>query len=117
MLPERLTRVSPALFRPIAATLVVALIWLGYVAWSSWSGAHKLEAAGIGAAAGRINVEIVLAFPPESFHLTRIQDIGRLTGVRGRSVFLKDVTSADLRALARNYWVREIHRAPGSGAG
>lgn len=117
MLPERLTRLSPALLRPIAATLVVAFVWLGYVAWSSWSGAHKLDAAGIGAVAGHIDVEIVLAFPPESFHLTRMQDIGRLTGVRGRSVFLKDVATADLRALARDYWVSEIRRVPGSGAG
>ena len=116
MLPDRRTGRS-VLFRPIVATLAVALIFLGFGVWSSWSGEQKLQAAGIGMDTGRLDLEVVLGFPPESFHLTRMQDIGRLTEVRGRSVFLKGVSPEDARALARNYWVTEIRRVPGSGAG
>ena len=48
------------------------------------------------------------SFAPEAFHLTRIQDIGRVIEVRGSSIFVMDVKAPDARALARNYWVAGV---------
>ena len=60
---------------------------------------------------GRADYRITLAFPPERFHQLMLQDLGRLTGVHGDVVDLKDVEPKALRDIARQYWVRGIERA------
>ena len=47
-------------------------------------------------------------FPPEGFHITRMQAIGRVIEVKGRSVFLMDVERDDAIELARNYWITDL---------
>ena len=61
----------------------------------------------------RLHFEVVLKFAPEAFHVTRMQQIGRVIEVRGPSVFLMDVRRDQARELARNYWVADIKRWPG----
>ena len=55
----------------------------------------------------------MLRFPPEAFHVTRMQQIGRVIEVRGASVFLMDVRRPAARELARQYWVADVRRWPG----
>jgi len=99
------------MIRPLAATLALALGYFGYEAWLDAGGARKL--AGIGVPAPKGHYELRVAFPPEGFHVTRMQAIGRLIEVKGQSVFLMDVEPQDLRAIARNYWVVGVARWKG----
>ena len=98
------------LLRPIAVTLVLALLFLGYHLWLSITGATKLGEAERPAQGARAHFEVVVDFPPEAFHITRMQAIGRLIEVKGTSVFLMDVERDDAIAIARNYWVADVKR-------
>ena len=96
------------LLRPIAATLVLALVFFGYHLWLSVTGATKLGEAERPPAGTRAHFEVVVNFPPEAFHITRMQAIGRLIEVKGTSVFLMDVERDDAIGIARNYWVADV---------
>jgi hypothetical protein len=54
-----------------------------------------------------------LNFPPERFHLTRLQNAGRLIEVRNTAVYMMDVRPGAISAIAREYWVRSIKRWAG----
>jgi hypothetical protein len=95
------------MIRPIVATLLVLAAWFGFEQWQSAGAARKLAAIEIPTKA---HYEIAVQFPPEAFHVTRMQAIGRLIEVRGTSVFLMDVAEADLRALARHHWIEGVKR-------
>jgi hypothetical protein len=99
------------MIRPLAATLALALAYFGYEAWLDAGGARKL--AGIEIPSPKGHYELRIAFPPEGFHVTRMQAIGRLIEVKGHSVFLMDVEPPDLRAMARNYWIVGVARWKG----
>jgi hypothetical protein len=99
------------MIRPLAATLALALAYFGYEAWLDAGGARKL--AGIEIPSPKGHYELRIAFPPEGFHVTRMQAIGRLIEVKGHSVFLMDVEPQDLRARARNYWIVGVARWKG----
>jgi hypothetical protein len=45
--------------------------------------------------------------------MTRLQQVGRLLGVDGRTVRIADVSRAAATAIAREYWVRAIRRDDG----
>jgi hypothetical protein len=81
--------------------------------WGAWSGRQKLTAEELAGPGDRLHFEVVLRFPPEAFHVTRMQEIGRVIEVRGASVFLMDVRRAAARELARQYWVADVRRWPG----
>jgi hypothetical protein len=93
--------------RPLAATLLIVAACVAYQLWLSAGGARKLEAAEI-APGARGGYEVLVNFAPEGFHVTRMQAIGRVMEVRERSVFLLDASPADMRALAREYWVADV---------
>jgi hypothetical protein len=95
------------LLRPLVTTLAIATVCFGYQHWLSLGGARKLEPGEI-AARAKGHYEVVLNFPPEAFHTTRMQAIGRLIEVKGASVFLMDVAAADIGELARNYWIADV---------
>jgi hypothetical protein len=99
------------MIRPLVATLALALAYLGYEAWLDAGGARKLS--GIEVPSPKGHYELRVAFPPEGFHVTRMQAIGRLIEVKGHSVFLMDVEPQDLRAIARNYWIVGVARWKG----
>jgi hypothetical protein len=98
----------PLLHRTVLVTALLGAVWLGFAGWSAWSGARKLAAAGLTGETGRLHVEVTLDFPPEAFHMTYFQALGRLIEVRGRTVYLMDVDAADVRGLARRYWVEAV---------
>ena len=96
------------LLRPIAATLLLVLLYLGYNLWLSAGGAAKLDESERPAPGVRAHFEVLVKFPPEAFHITRMQAIGRLIEVKGTSVFLMDVDRNDAIELARNYWIADL---------
>ena len=103
-----------ALFRPVAATLCIVLLCLSYNLWLAMQGGAKLSDDQRPAVGGRSDFQVVLKFAPESFHLTRMQAIGRLVKVEGDTVYLKDVGRDHAIALSRNYWVASMRRWNGS---
>jgi hypothetical protein len=89
------------------ATVAIVLCWGLFQTFNWASGAGKLEA--FGPEAGDVlAAEIVLAVVPEKFHMIILQDMGRLGGVKGNSVFLHDISGANVQMLAREYWITEI---------
>jgi hypothetical protein len=101
-----LPRPRSPLWRPVLVTLGVLCAYAGYETWLTVSGARKMAADT--PHEGKAHFEIVASFAPEAFHLTRIQDVGRVIEVRGTSIFVMDVKTADARQIARNYWIAGI---------
>ena len=56
----------------------------------------------------RVDVLVTLAFPPERFHIQKLQEHGRVSGTSGNSVQVRGVNRAALTSLARPYWVVEV---------
>jgi len=97
---------------PAFATVVIAVVVAIYVALGLLGAERKLAPLQPVAASG--SYRIVLAFAPERFHQLRLQDRGRLVEVRGDVVYMKDVSIAALRDIAREYWVTSIERWDGA---
>lgn len=97
----------------MVATALALAAYAAFGLWGMWTGRQKLTAAELAGPGDRLHFEVVLKFPPEAFHVTRMQQIGRVIEVQGPSVFLMDVRRDQARELARNYWVADIKRWPG----
>ena len=97
---------------PIAVTVLVVCAVLAYLV-AGEVGAHR-KLASVEPLAPRGDYRITLAFAPERFHQTLLQDKGRLVGVKGSTVFMKDVDARAIASIARNYWVDSIDRWSGS---
>jgi hypothetical protein len=89
-----------------AAILAALLLYEG----AALIGAQRKLAPLEPLAAPRGNYRITLDFPPERFHQLFLQDRGRLVGVHDNVVDMMDVTPAELRTIARRYWVDSIAR-------
>jgi hypothetical protein len=102
--------VSALRHRTTRFLIVVVLLWLGWEAWLSVGAARRLgpelrrELDG----GGLVNVAVTLGFAPEDFHIRIFQGHGIVSGVRGNAVLLNRVKPADVRQIARYYWVGRI---------
>lgn len=89
---------------------VVMGVVAAIVAWQVWlsvAAAGKL-ADGIPQEGRRVDVVVTLPFAPERFHIQKFQDLGRVSGTSGNSVQVRGVNRADLRKLARPFWVERV---------
>lgn len=92
---------------PRVRVLLAALLLFG--AWQAWltlSAPGKIAPALLGKP--RVDVVVVLPFPPERFHVLAFQRYGRVTGTEGNAVELRGVRQGDLAGIARRYWVSRI---------
>jgi hypothetical protein len=105
--------INLGLLRPVLATLGLIAAYLGFQFWLIAGGARKLTEDEMPAPNAKAHYEVVVNFPPEAFHITRMQDIGRVIEVKGNSVFLMDLKGDDARELARNYWIADLKRWKG----
>jgi hypothetical protein len=98
---------------PLYATLVLLLVVASYSGMCEIDARAKLATLHppLGDAPGHYIVE--LRFPPERFHLTRLQNEGRLIEVRNTSVYMMDVSRRAITGIAREYWVRSVERWAG----
>ena len=103
--------IAGPLRKPAFATLAFCVLALG------WIGAGRMHASRVLAPVepmgARAHVIVTLDFPPEGFHTTRLQAIGRVVEVRGRDVLMMDVDAAALRGFATHYWVDKVAPWPG----
>jgi hypothetical protein len=95
-------------FKPLAASACVLALYLVFLLWSVLQGMAKLPEDARPAPGARGNFEVELRFNPESFHQTRLQALGRLVRVEGKTVLLDDVPRENAITLARTYWVVAI---------
>ncbi|MGQ2908101.1 MAG: hypothetical protein ACT6QU_09100 [Aliihoeflea sp.] len=89
---------------------VVMGVLAAIVAWQVWlsvAAAGKL-ADGIPQEGRRVDVLVTLPFAPERFHIQKFQSLGRVSGASGNSVQVRGVNRADLRKLARPFWVERV---------
>lgn len=56
-----------------------------------------------------VRVAVELGFPAERFHTLKLQEYGRVSGVDGNVVRLRDVRPGSVNAIARIYWVDGVH--------
>lgn len=63
-----------------------------------------------------VRVAVELGFPAERFHTLELQQYGRVSGVDGSVIELRDVRPASVNAIARIYWVDQVHAAGSPGS-
>ncbi len=87
-----------------------------YIAWQIWlTLAAPGKVADFPAGAEKVNVLVVLPFPPERFHVQLLQTYGRVSGTQDNAVEVRGVKRADLVSVARPYWVRRVEPLPPGG--
>jgi len=86
-----------------------------YLIWQAWLTilAPSKMAPALRADGGRpVDVLVTLPFIPERFHVIALQQYGRVSGTRESQIELRGVRRADLRSVARPYWVRGVELLP-----
>lgn len=87
--------------------LVVLLATAAFQIWLSLAAPGKI-APGIPEDRRRVDVLVTLSFPPERFHIGKLQRYGRVSSTKENSVQVRGVNKADLTSLARPFWVVEV---------
>ena len=90
---------------------------VAYLAWQGWlsAAAPSKIASGFNADAEKVNILVTLPFPPERFHLLVFQRHGRVSGTQNNTVEVRGVRSAELKSVARPYWVSRVEPLPTGG--
>ncbi len=96
---------------------IIAALILAYAAWQVWLTlqAPGKIAPGFPPDRERVNILVTLPFPPERFHVLVFQRYGRVSGTDGNTVEVRGVNRAQLRAVARHYWVKRVEPLPMGG--
>ena len=82
-------------------------VWLGFQLWLTLAAPGKVSAQ-LAGASEKVNVQVVLPFTPERFHVLAFQKYGRIAGADDHSIGLRGVKRTDLNAVARPYWVTSV---------
>jgi hypothetical protein len=88
---------------------------LCYQGWMAFEAPRRIEPGLLEAAAknGSVSILIRLPFPPEHFHILKVQDYGRVRGVTGNTIRLAEVDEDGIWTLARSYyWIQHIDADP-----
>jgi hypothetical protein len=96
--------------RTVRFLIVVAVLWIAWEIYVAASVPRRLDPA-LAATLDRepmVSIAVTLGFAPEDFHIRLFQSYGVVSGVRGTTVLLNRVSSADVRRLARYYWIESI---------
>ena len=113
LLGKRLVEHPTARFCALAFALLAA-----YHAYLYLTGPSRMTErlrASLDANPATVNVLVTAKFPPEEFHIRLFQQVGNMRGVEGSTAKLYSVTPANVRYIARHYWIRAIDLAPDGG--
>jgi hypothetical protein len=86
--------------------LAVAGFYLVWQVWLTIAAPQKIS--GLAGEPGKVNILVTLPFPPERFHVQRLQNYGRVSGTQDNAVEVRGVKREDLRTVARPYWVTRV---------
>jgi hypothetical protein len=94
--------------------LVIAILFLSAI-WQVYLG---LAATGkvdpsLRDGKNKVNVQVVLPFTPDRFHVMAMQQFGRVSGTEDTSIEVRGVKRDDLSSLARPFWVKRIEPLKG----
>jgi hypothetical protein len=95
------------LFKVLVAVAVIVIGWQVFLTVRAGSVVSP-EVTAEAQTSGSLRVDVVLGFPPEQFHTLFLQSYGRISGVEGNTVRLRDVRPESVGLLARIYWVQQI---------
>lgn len=95
------------LARTLAVVAALILVWQIYLSISAVGKVDPLLEAEV-AAGQPVRVTVVLDFAPERFHTLHLQSYGRVIGVSGNEVSLRDVRPESVGQLARVYWIDRL---------
>lgn len=70
-------------------------------------------ADGLREGAGKVNVQVVLPFTPDRFHVMAMQKFGRVSGTEDTAIEVRGVKRDDLTSLAHLFWVKRIEPLKG----
>ena len=86
-----------------------------YVVWQIYLGvtAPGKVAVSLREGKGKVNVQVVLPFTPDRFHVMAMQQFGRVSGTEDTSIEVRGVKREDLSGLARPFWVKRIEPLKG----
>ena len=97
--------------RFLALASAVLAAYHGYLYVTGPSRMTERLRARLAHAPATVDVLVTAKFPPEEFHIRLLQQVGNMRGVEGSTAKLYTVVPADVRFLARHYWVRGIDLA------
>lgn len=101
------TLIAPAWRIPVLTIITIAGVSLVIAIVGRMHASRLLSDIDL-AGDSKSNIEIMLSFEPERFHLEKFQEVGRYQGwADGRAVIL-DAQPSVLRKLARSYWVDDV---------
>ncbi|MCR2815014.1 hypothetical protein [Microbacterium jiangjiandongii] len=95
------------LFKVVVAVAAVVLAWQTYLSVRAVSVIDEAVAVETRTSPS-LTLDVVLGFPPEQFHTLYLQSYGRISGVDGDTLHLRDVRPESVGMLARIYWVQQI---------
>lgn len=101
------------LFKVVVAVIVITIAWQVYLTVRVGSVVDPALAAEAQTSPS-LTVDVVLGFPPEQFHTLYLQSYGRISGVDGHTLHLRDVRPESVGMLGRIYWIQQV--LPGSKA-
>ena len=86
-----------------------------YTAWQVYLGltAPGKVASSLREGKGKVNVQVVLPFTPDRFHVMAMQQFGRVSGTDDTAIEVRGVKRDDLSGLARPFWVTRIEPLKG----
>ena len=116
MLPAAFPRwVEHPTVRFLALVLALLAAYHGYLLFTSSFRMTDTLRARLGEHPQTVDVLVTAKFPPEEFHIRLFQQVGNMRGVEGSTAKLHGVTPANVRYLARHYWISTIDLAPALG--
>lgn len=93
--------------KTLAVILALVLAWQVYLTIRA-SGVVDPTLDALVAKGDPVRISVELGFAPERFHTLFLQDYGRVMGVNGDRVDLRDVRPESVGMLARVYWIDAI---------
>ena len=91
------------------AGLLLYAIWQIYLGVSA---SGKVDAS-LRDGKNKVNVQVILPFTPDRFHVMAMQQFGRVSGTEDTSIEVRGVKRDDLSSLARPFWVKRIEPLKG----
>jgi hypothetical protein len=93
----------------VIAGLFLYAFWQIYLGFSATG---KVDAS-LREGKNKVNVQVVLPFTPDRFHVMAMQQFGRVSGTEETSIEVRGVKRDDLSSLARPFWVKRIEPLKG----
>ena len=103
-----------SIMRSNRGKLVIAGLFL-YAIWQFYLGlsaSGKVDAS-LRDGKSKVNVQVILPFTPDRFHVMAMQQFGRVSGTEDTSIEVRGVKQDDLSSLARPFWVKRIEPLKG----